>query len=269
MRCRVGTTSWTYEDWQGPFYPAKTPMEERLARYARVFDTVECDSTFYRMPSPDVTRNWASLTPAGFTMTVKLPRRITHDQAMVGTDDMLRAFLERIQPLREAGKLGPVLAQFPPSFTRAKGQAALGPFLQGLPRGQRFAFEFRNKTWFVPETYCELEEHGAALVWTVDAQQHSPPVLTADWLYVRLIGPDRAFDKFDRLQRDLRPAVEQLRDRLAGAQAQEAFLYASNHFAGHGPASAAMLCEALGLPKPDLEAAKRAMGAQRGLADFA
>ncbi|MCA1814143.1 MAG: DUF72 domain-containing protein [Halobacteriales archaeon] len=269
MRYRVGTTSWTYEDWQGPFYPPKTPGEERLARYARVFDTVECDATFYRMPSPEVTAKWAEATPSGFTMTVKLPRRITHDDAMVGSEDALRAFLSRIEPLRAAGKLGPVLAQFPPSFTRKKGDAAFEPFLDILPRTHRFAFEFRNKTWFVPETYDALRARGASLVWTADQQSHSPPELTADWLYVRLIGPDRAFDKFDRVQRDLRPVVEQMRDRLKerAARASEAFLFASNHFAGHGPATAAMLAVALGLPAPDLAAAKR--GAQRGLADFA
>jgi len=268
---RIGTSNWAQQEIRATLPRARLPPGGMLQAYARVFDTVEINATFYRMPSPDTTQNWASLTPPGFTMTVKLPRRITHDQQMVGTQDMLRAFLERIQPLRDAGKLGPILAQFPPSFTRAKGQAALGPFLQGLPKDQRFAFEFRNKTWFVPETYATLREHGAALVWTVDQAGHSPAVMTTDWLYVRLIGPDRAFDKFDRLQRDLRPAVEQLRGRLSSdAQAaKEAFLYASNHFAGHGPASAAMLAEVLGLPKPDLDAAKRAIGAQRGLADFA
>lgn len=270
-RLRIGCTSYTYRDWLGSFYPAGAPAEELLRRYARVFDLVEIDATFYRMPSTAVSARWAADTPDGFAITVKLPRRITHEQKLVGVEDMLHAFLERVEPVRRAGKLAALLAQFPPGFARDKGQAALEPFLELVPGGVRLAVEFRNKSWFQPEVYDVLRAHGACLVWQLTPEEQSPPVLTSDWLYVRLIGPDRVFEKFDRVQRDLRPRMRALRERLEdeGKAAKEALLLCSNHFMGHGPGTAAILHGELGLPPPDLGAAKRPVGAQRGLADFA
>jgi uncharacterized protein YecE (DUF72 family) len=269
-RVRVGCTSWTYKDWQGSFYAEGTPPEALLRRYAQVFDLVEADATFYRMPAPETTARWASETPPGFTMTVKLSQRITHERAMADCADPLRAFVERVAPLQEAGKLGAILAQFPPFLPRSKAGAALGPFLDLLPKGHRFAFEFRNKSWFVPEVYEALRAHGAALVWGVEEQLATPPEVTTDFLYVRLIGPDRAFTKFDRVQRDLRPAMQALKERLDehAQDCKEVYVLCSNHFEGHGPGTAARACEVLGLPPADLAAAKKG-GPQRGLADFA
>lgn len=269
QRFRVGTTSWSYPDWVGSFYPPGTPSAEFLKRYANVFDLVEGDATFYRIPSLDVTKSWAAQTPPGFLFTTKLSRRITHERGLVDVGESVRFFLERMAPLREAGKLAAVLAQFPPSFARGKNEALLEPFLGGWPKDVRLAVEFRHKSWFHPEIYALLRKHGASLVWQV-TQELSPPELTADWLYVRLIGPDREFTKFDRVQRDLRPQMEQLRARLEeeGKAAKEVLLLCSNHFQGHGPGTAAQLRDVLGMPKADLDAAKRPVGAQKGLADF-
>lgn len=269
-RVLVGCTSWSYDDWVGSFYPAGTPPEEKLPRYAKVFPLVEADSTFYRMPSPSVTARWAADTPEGFLFTAKLPRRITHEAKMVGCEGMLQAFLERIDPLRKAGKLAALLAQFPASFTREKGEAALGPFLELVPKGVRLAFEFRSASWHAPSVYDTLRARGAALAWMVMAEPFTPPEVTSDFLYCRLVGPDREFDRHDKLQRDLHAPMEKLRDRLAqeGAQAKEAFMLASNHFEGHGPATAQRMMALLGQPC-DLGAAK-ATGpkGQRSLGDF-
>jgi uncharacterized protein YecE (DUF72 family) len=264
----VGTTSWTYADWHGSFYPTKTPPQELLTRYARVFPLVECDATFYRMPSPDTTKAWAAATPKDFRMTVKLSRRITHESALVGVQDAVEAFLARITPLREAGKLAALLAQFPPSLARGKAGQHLEAFLDLFPADVRLALEFRNKSWFVPETYEALRSRNRALVWGVEPGEHTPPEVTADFLYCRLIGPDRIFSKFDHLQRDLAKDVEAFRDRLLQAVVAETFVLCSNHFAGHGPSTAAQVMEALGLGRPPMEEAMKPVGAQRGLGDF-
>lgn len=270
-RFRVGTTSWSYDDWVGSFYPPGAKSDEFLRRYSKVFDLVEADATFYRAPTTEVVANWAAQTPPGFLFTTKLSRRVTHERGLVDTQESVDFFAARMAPLRKAGKLAAVLAQFPPSFKRDKSDALLEPFLAGWPKGTRLAVEFRHQSWFDEAVYERLRKHGASLVWQVDHEALSPPALTAEWLYVRLIGPDRVFERFDKVQRDLRPRLEQLRDRLdaEGKAAREVLLLCSNHFQGHGPATAALLREVLGLPKADLAAAKLPVGAQRGLADFA
>jgi uncharacterized protein YecE (DUF72 family) len=272
-RYRVGTTSFTYEDWVGPFYPEGCASEERLARYAKVFDLVEVDSTFYRMPSPEVSARWAAETPPGFLLTAKLSRRITHEAQLVGVEDMVGAFLARMLPVKEAGKLGALLAQFPPSFSRKRGAALLEPFLDVVPASWPLAVEFRNDSWFVPETYAALRQRNRALVWLVTHEGMTPPEVTADFLYARLAGPDRIFTTFDRVQRDMKPAMQELHARLEqeGKDADRAFLLCSNHFEGHGPGTAARLCEVLGLPAAELARAKEPLTGkpQRSLADFA
>lgn len=270
-RYRVGCTSWSYPDWVGPFYPGGTPSAEFLQRYSRAFSLVEADATFYRIPRPEVTERWAADTPEGFTFTAKFSRRITHEAGLAAVEEPTRFFLERMEPLRKAGKLGPLLAQFPPSFRAAgKNMALLGPFLDLVPSSQRVAVEFRHTSWFTEATYKVLRDHGASLVWQVTHEEPSPAVLTADFLYARLIGPDRVFEKFDRVQRDLTPQMRALRERLEdeGREAKDVFVLCSNHFQGHGPGTAMLMSEALGLPRPDLGAAKRG-AKQRNLADFA
>lgn len=269
MRVRVGTTSWSYEDWVGPFYPPGTPMDERLPRYAKVFDLVEADSTFYRMPSLDMVRRWAEATPPGFLFTVKLGRRITHEAGLVGEDEYLKAFLERLQPLRDANKLAAVLAQFPARFRREKSAPALRPFLERWPRDIRLAMEFRNKGWFVSDTYDALRDHKASLVWWFREDGAAPPEVTSDFLYLRFVG-EHDFERNDKLQKDLRPVMDEARRRLLAApQELDAFVLLSNHFMGFGPETAAIMCEVLGLPRPDLAAARKGTKQRPTLGDFA
>jgi uncharacterized protein YecE (DUF72 family) len=269
VRVRVGCTSWSYDDWVGAFYPPKTPSTEFLARYSKVFGLVEGDATFYRIPKLDVTARWASETPADFWFTTKFSRRITHEARLQGVEEVTKVFLERMEPLRKAGKLAAILAQFPPSLKAEKAAHLLGPFLDLVPRGTRVACEFRNPTWFTSETYKVLRDRGASLVWQVTPEGPSPAEVTADFLYVRLIGPDRALERFDHVQRDLRPKMDALRAALNKAEGlQDVLVLASNHFEGHGPATAARVSDALGLPEPDLALAKAPVGAQRGLGDF-
>lgn len=267
-RVLVGCTGWGYEEWRGGFYPPGTPAGEFLERYARVFRLAEIDSTYYREPSREQAKRWADATPPRFLFTPKVPGRITHDAALRGVEDAFLQFLGALAPLREAGKLGPLVLQLPATFTQEKDAQALHDFLAAAPRDARLAVELRHASWWRPETYRLLESHKAALVWSENQYASAPPVVTADFVYLRLIG-DRALTEFDRVQRDKRPEMEAWAARLRehAADVPQALVLLNNHFMGFAPQTAAIFSEILGLPPPDLAAAARS-GGQRSLGDF-
>lgn len=260
-RFRVGCTGWSYEDWRGVFYPPGTAPGEFLACYARVFDLAEVDSSFYRPPTPFLARRWASVTPPGFTFALKVPKEITHDADGPPLGEAVGKFLDGVAPLKAAGKLGPVVAQFASSFRRDRGAAKLEAILGAFPPELDLAVELRHRSWWVPETRRLLEGRRAALVWTVYPGVEPPYWVPGDFLYARFVG-DRALTKFDRLQRDGRPAMEAMRAHLEaeGGSARDAFLVVNNHFMGFGPGTAELLQEVLGVPKADLGAAARSPG---------
>lgn len=268
-RYRVGCTGWGYDDWrEGGFYPPGTPASEYLPRYARVFDLTEVDATYYAPPTLAQTARWAEATPKGFTFTVKLSGDITHKAHLRGADDKLDAFLAAMEPLRRAGKLGPLLVQLPASFTRDRDAAALEAFLGCIPPYHRVAVELRHKSWWTRDTYRALEARGAALVWSVNQYAETPPVATSEFVYARFIG-DRAITEFNRVQRDkteeMRAWVERFEEE--GRDAREVYIFLNNHFMGFAPVTARLMQEALRLPPADLSAASRSPG-QRALGDF-
>ena len=267
-RYRVGCMGWGYDDWAGPFYPAGTPAGEYLGRYARVFDLTEVDSSFYRSPSLFLTRRWAAQTPKGFVFALKIPKAITHSADDPFPAEALGEFVRAVEPIREAGKLGPLVAQFPPSFKATSGRERLREILLGVPRELRLAVELRHSSWWTPDTTELLRERAAALVWSVYPGVHPPYEVTADFLYARFVG-DRALTTFDRVQRDGRPAMEEMRRHFEdeGRSARDAFVLMNNHFMGFGPGTAQVMQEVLGVPKADLGQASREPG-QRDLRTF-
>lgn len=266
-RVRIGCTGWGYDDWKGGFYAPGTAPADYLERYARVFDCVEVDSTYYAPPPIERVKRWADTTPEGFTFTLKLPGAITHEAALRDVDAMLDRFLERIDPLVRADKLGPLLVQFPASFVPDKDAGALHAFLRKLPQEYEWAFELRNKKWWTPDTFAALREARAALVWSVNQYAEVPPEETGDFLYTRLIG-DRELTRFDRIQRDLSPLLELWKEKYDKAtRTRLAYVFVNNHFMGFGPGTAKLVQELLGEPVADLALAARASG-QRGLGEF-
>jgi uncharacterized protein YecE (DUF72 family) len=257
-RYRVGCTGWGYDDWRGRFYPEGTPAGEYLGRYARVFDLTEVDSSFYRAPSTFLTRRWAQQTPEGFVFALKIPQDVTHKPKDPFAEDLLRTFLGNLSPIREAGKLGPVVAQFPPSFRREAGAARLEEILTAIPMDQPVAVELRHASWWAPETWSLLESRKAALIWSVYPGVHPPYRMTSEFLYARFVG-DRALTEFDRIQRDGRPDMEEMKRHFEdeGRSARDVFVLMNNHFMGFGPGTAAMVQEVLGVPKADLSLATR------------
>jgi len=247
----VGCQGWNYADWVGPFYPRGTRAAEMLNLYARAFDTVEVDSTFYAVPSGSTVENWARRAPSGFTFSLKLPQEVTHQGALRGeiAAAVLSEFCARARLLGE--KLACVLVQLPPQFMCApENMRALREFLPLLPRDVRFSVEFRDPLWFEEGVVEVLDRHGVApalvegpwvrreRVWQLAEASR------ADFAYVRWMG-ERDLTRFDAVQR---ARDENLRAWAAclSRLARPVYAYFSNFYEGHAPASANKLMRALG-----------------------
>lgn len=251
-RIRIGTQGWNYDAWVGPFYPPGTRLADFLAIYARAFDTVEVDSTFYAIPPAKTVRGWAERVPPHFRFALKLPQEITHERRLRGAGDATNQFVESARELGE--KLGPVLMQLAPTFAPAE-LPALAAFLPALPRDIRFAIEFRHRGWINDGILALLAEHGVALAlsdgrWiprkTVLSLAERP---TADFIYLRWMGPDRDIVDYSRIQVDRTRELEMWAHvllPLADERQIDVYGYVNNHFAGHSPASARELQRLLG-----------------------
>jgi uncharacterized protein YecE (DUF72 family) len=181
---RIGCSGWNYKHWRDVFYPPGCPTRHWLEHYAEHFDTVEVNSTFYRLPLRSSVERWVELTPPGFLFTVKASRYLTHIRRLSDLDGGVARFYERLEPLVRSPKLGPVLWQLPPTFRR--NDERLSDALARLPSG-RHCFEFRHESWFVEEVYELLRAHGVALVIGDHPRVRSFQTheLTADWTFVR------------------------------------------------------------------------------------
>jgi uncharacterized protein YecE (DUF72 family) len=180
---RVGCSGWNYQSWRELVYPKGCPPSRWLEHYATLFDTVEVNSTFYRLASRDAVARWVEQTPPDFVFTLKMSRYITHIKRLTSLDTGIDKFYERVEPLTRTPKMGPVLWQLPENFHRDDDRLAAA--LKALPSG-RHTFEFRHTSWFVPEVYELLREHGVAL--TIGDHPERPfqsYEMTADWTFVR------------------------------------------------------------------------------------
>ncbi|MCE2901533.1 MAG: DUF72 domain-containing protein [Gemmatimonas sp.] len=255
-RLRLGTQGWNYPAWVGPFYPDGTRPADFLRTFARAFDVVEIDSTFYAIPPLSTVRGWGSRVPAHFTFTCKLPQEITHERRFVDCGDVLAAFTER---MRELGpQLGPILIQCGPDFAPAEGRA-FADFLAMLPTDLRFAVEFRQAAWIRRRTLTLLAQHRVALALSDGRWIPRDWLLklcaqpTADFAYLRWMGPDRRITDYGQLQVDRSAELDAWAAMIPVLQGQvrEVFGFVNNHFAGHAPASVRMLQERLGLSAID------------------
>ncbi len=158
---RVGCSGWQYRHWSGDFYPRELPQDRWLEHYARSFDTVELNNSFYRLPPRSVFAGWRARSPSGFLFAVKASRYLTHIKRLTELGQGVALFYDRIAPLVQSPKLGPVLWQLPESFRRDDDR--LGAALAALPPG-RHCFEFRHESWFSDDVYSLLRDHGVALV---------------------------------------------------------------------------------------------------------
>src|SRR5262249_29890250 len=182
---RIGTSGYHYKHWVGTFYPPKTPPARMLDYYARHFDTLELNNSFYRLPDSGAFASWREATPRNFVFAVKASRFITHNKKLKDPENALHNLLPRAQRLGK--KLGPVLFQLPPQWR--VNLARLEALLEVLPGQHRYAFEFREPSWITPEVNRVLRRFNAAFCIYELAGYRSPLSITADFAYVRLHGP--------------------------------------------------------------------------------
>jgi uncharacterized protein YecE (DUF72 family) len=189
MSIRIGTSGWHYPHWVGAFYPAELGSKDWLHYYARHFRCVEINSTFYRLPAMDSIERWLAQTPEDFSFTLKASRYITH---MKKLRDCATALSEFLSLARHFGdRLAAILLQLPPHWHANHGR--LADFLRLLPDDLRFAMEFRDPSWHVGDTYRLLREYGVGFCQFELGGFHSPPVVTAELVYLRLHGPGEAY----------------------------------------------------------------------------
>jgi uncharacterized protein YecE (DUF72 family) len=242
-RIRIGTQGWNYDAWVGPFYPSGTRPADYLTVYARAFDTVEVDSTFYAVPPVKTVRGWYERTPPGFTFALKLPQEITHERRLRDADDVAELFYDRARELGD--KLGIVLIQLGPDFAPAE-LPALARLLPRLPRDIRFSVEFRQRGWINDGVIALLADHGVGLTlsdarWIPRKQMLALAARpTADFLYVRWMGANRDIVDYSRIQIDRAMELEQWAGVLwpLALKGVSVYGYVNNHFAGHSPESA-------------------------------
>jgi uncharacterized protein YecE (DUF72 family) len=231
----VGTSGYNYPEWKGSFYPSDLPAAKMLPYYAARFPTVEINYTFYRMPNEKLVDGWAAQTPSPYKLTLKAPRRITHDGRLKNVGAMVASFCQAAGSLGD--KLGALLFQLPPNLK--KDLAVFDAFLAELPPKAPAAFEFRNTSWLDEDVFSRLSARGLALC-VADSEKLSTPVrVTTDYAYFRL--RDEGYTPDD---------VARWGDTIARATegAREVFVYFKHEEQGKGPEFARLLMQHLGLP---------------------
>jgi uncharacterized protein YecE (DUF72 family) len=230
----VGTSGYNYPEWKGSFYPKDLPQSKMLPFYAARFRSVEINYTFYRMPTEKLVSGWAAQTPSPFKLTLKAPRRITHDSRLRNCGPLVAAFCGVAHSLGD--KLGALLFQLPPSAK--KDLPLLEAFLSDLPPGARAAFEFRHPSWLDEDVFDRLRRRNLALC-VADSEKMSTPVLiTADYAYFRLRDEGYTTDDIARWADAI---------ALETARCRDVFVYFKHEEEGKGPEFAALLMQSLGI----------------------
>ncbi len=254
---RLGTSSWSSTDWVGKFYAPGTATRDFIAAYARTFNSVEIDATFYAVPRRSTIEGWRDRTPPDFVFAAKAPQRITHEKFLVNAESDLNEFLEAMSIL--GPRLGPILFQFP-YYARASGVTRdeflrrLEAFLPKLPSGGQYAVEVRNKSW-IGKTLLAMLHNAKIPLALIDHPWMSPPgelfardgVLTGPFAYIRWLG-----DRY-KMEQMTRTWNETLVDREADLQRWvphilgllerrfPIFAYVNNHYAGYAPGTVELL----------------------------
>lgn len=188
-RIHIGTSGWSYPHWRGAFYPAALPAQRMLDHYAQIFDCVEINNCFYRLPSVQTLLNWRQTVGPDFVFAAKASRFITHNKKLKDAQLTVPRLLERIAVL--GSQLGPVLFQLPPTW--GLNLPRLAEFLQILPDGFRYVMEFRHPEWHCQPVYDLLRRHDVAFCIFELGEQNTPEMITTDLAYVRLHGPQHRY----------------------------------------------------------------------------
>ena len=237
---RVGSSGWSYKDWRGLVYPAELPQRLWFDHYQNLFDTVELNSTFYRLPSQAATERWAAAARPGFVFAVKLGAFGSHRMKLRDAQSWLPNHVDRVERLNE--HLGPNLVQLPPRWKR--NAERLDEFLSVAPATMRWAVELREQSWLHDDVFDVLRRHRAALC-IHDLLADHPFELTTDWTYVRFHGPDALQRPYHGAYGPARLDVwaSRLGDVLDAGH--DVYAYFNNDWFGHAVHDAALLRRAL------------------------
>lgn len=243
-RVFLGTSGWSYDDWNDVFYPAGTSPAERLAYYATKYSTVEVDSTFYGIPSMKTVQSWMERTPDDFVFSAKFPRQITHDLRLVHCEHETMAFVGVMSEL--GNKLGPLLLQLPPDFTTDSFED-LAMFFEGLPDGYSYAVEVRHSSWLIDEYADLLKRWNVAMVLTCSAHFERFWRTTSRIAYIRWLGKRMNIKRFDSIQKDRSEEIGWWVPRIEHfvEKGGIVFGYANNNYAGFAPQTVNQIVSAL------------------------
>ena len=255
MEFFIGCSGWSYTAWKGPFYPPNLESSEWLRYYSQIFDYVEIDSSFYKIPNQFMVKNWDRKTPDNFRFAAKFPKIITHDKHLVDVKEEVELFLKVMEPLRE--KTLALLIQLPPSMEIIPGLEGLRQLVPLLDSKFRYAVEVRHQSWFQDLAYNFFANNNLCMVWSQLAGIRTPPIVTTDFLYVRFIG-DRSIDEnnFGKIQKDRVLEMSKWARRVKRVEEEKkkenkelslAMIAANNHYAGFGPGTANMFRKMIGL----------------------
>ena len=235
-QCRVGTSGWVYPHWRGVFYPPNLPQSRWFDHYARTFDTVEINNTFYRLPATETFERWREQAPPGFTFAVKANRYLTHVRRLKECTEPLARFLERVRRL--GTHLGPILYQLPPRWH--PDLERLAAFLDLLPEDLVHVFEFRDPRWFTEPVRALLAERSMAFCIFNAPGIECPRWVTAPVVYLRFHGSAELYA--GRYSREKLAAwAEFIRHLLA--EGYQVYAYFNNDAYGHAVINAQELRE--------------------------
>ncbi|HEV3039728.1 MAG TPA: DUF72 domain-containing protein [Candidatus Angelobacter sp.] len=202
MALHIGTSGWSYPIWKPAFFPEKLPQKRFLEFYSTQLNAVELNATFRRFATASSIQNWVASTTPDFRFAAKAHQMITHFRRLKESDGPLRSYLQSLEPMRQSGKLGPILFQTPPNLQADK--ALLKDFVQLLPQAYQFAFEFRHESWFADATFEILKsKQNATLCWAHSEKIAAPKIATADFLYYRFRLPEYSKEQLKKIAEEL------------------------------------------------------------------
>jgi len=241
----LGTSGWSYKEWVGPFYNVNKKM---LSYYVKYFETAEINSTFYRYPSRGMVYGWLRSSPNNFVFTAKLSKVITHETKLDSgqhIENHLIRFLELMEPLRKANKLGPLLIQLPPSFSFYKNYSDLTEFLKVLPNEFSFAVEFRHLSWIQEETWKLLKKYNVAYTIVDEPLLPSDVHITANFAYFRWhVRGKRTWYNYRYQREELEPWVIKVLE--VTNKVNKVYGFFNNHFHGYAIENCVEILEMLG-----------------------
>ncbi len=273
---RVGCSGWSYKDWVGPFYPEGTAPRDMFSRYMEHFDTVEINSTFYRIPNEYMVRSWVNRSGDDFRFSAKIYQGVTHEKEMRSVRPVYEQCMAALLPLKS--KLGSILIQMPQRFKANEANYALfEDFLSMLHTNVPFTAEFRDRSWFNEDTFRLLEKYNVAFCVVSQPQFKGlippEPIVTAEHAYLRFHGLNykkwysgEGSARYNYLYskeelEDWKPKVEGMQEEAT----KTVYVYFNNHPSGQAPTNAKMMMDLLGVSPRLPKATGLGPGRQRTL----